>query len=85
VGLATLDAHFRNWTFAKNVIVNGRAAAYPAENYFVASVAAVGFDSVVPGSCRLSAESPFKNAGTDGRDVGATLSSPMWAQAVTVR
>jgi hypothetical protein len=71
-GTRALDSNFTNWTFSKNVIVDAPAGAYPSGNFFPTGVAAVGFTSYAGGNYTLAAHSPYKNAGTDGLDVGAT-------------
>jgi hypothetical protein len=70
-GLPTLDAHFRDWSFVKNVVVAGRATVYPSENFFPSTFDAVGFEDPNGGNYRLSSRSPYRNLGTDGRDLGA--------------
>ncbi|HEY8053052.1 MAG TPA: hypothetical protein VIE42_09625 [Steroidobacteraceae bacterium] len=72
-GTAALKADFTNWIFAKNVIVNGTAAKYPAGNFFPTSQATV-FANSAAGDYTLAASSPYKAAGTDGADIGASLS-----------
>ena len=74
-GTAALNANFTNWSFAKNVIVNAKAASYPASNFFPASLAAVGFANYLSGDYALAAGSPYKAAGTDHADIGANLSA----------
>jgi len=72
-GTAALNANFTNWIFAKNAIVNARAAVYPAGNFFPTSHTAV-FTNYSGGDYALAAGSPYKAAGTDGADIGANLS-----------
>ncbi|NOT47876.1 MAG: hypothetical protein HOP17_09040 [Acidobacteria bacterium] len=73
-GTATLNAYFSNWSFLKNVLIGGgSAASYPAGNFFPADLGSVGFVDQPGGNYRLSAASPYKNAGTDGRDIGADI------------
>jgi hypothetical protein len=74
-GTPALNGNFTNWTFAKNVIVNAKAAIYPAGNFFPASLAAVQFANYLSGDYSLAAGSPYKSAGTDGLDIGANLSA----------
>ena len=70
-GLQTLNTYFPGYVFDKNVIVGGDSLAYPADNFFPASLADVGFVDLTGGNYRLAASSPYKNAGTDGIDIGA--------------
>jgi hypothetical protein len=77
-GTAALKANFSDWTFTDNVLVGEKAAAYPSGNFFPAALAEVLFTSYTGGvyaggDYTLSAKSPYKNAGTDGLDLGATL------------
>jgi len=74
-GTAALNANFTNWSFAKNVIVNARAAIYPASNFFPTSLSAVQFANYSAGDYTLATGSPYKAAGTDGADIGANLSA----------
>jgi hypothetical protein len=74
-GTAALNANFTNWSFAKNVIVNAKAASYPASNFFPTSLSAVQFTNYAGGDYTLAAGSPYKAAGTDGADIGANLSA----------
>jgi hypothetical protein len=74
-GTAALNADFSNWSFAKNVIVNAKAASYPAGNFFPTSLSAVQFANYSAGDYTLAAGSPYKSAGTDGLDIGANLSA----------
>jgi hypothetical protein len=71
-GNPALNGNFTNWTFSKNVLVGARAANYPAGNFFPPDVAAIRFVNHAGGNYTLAADSPFKNAGTDARDIGAT-------------
>jgi hypothetical protein len=77
-GTAALNSGFNNWTFEKNALVGQKEANYPAGNFFPASTAAVGFASYAGGAYAggaytLGGSSPYKNAGTDGLDLGANL------------
>ena len=74
-GTAALNSNFSNWIFLKNVIVNAKAASYPANNFFPASLGAVGFANYLSGDYALAAGSPYKAAGTDHADIGANLSA----------
>jgi hypothetical protein len=70
-GTRALDNNFTNWTFSRNVIVDAPARSYPAGNFFPTGVAAVRFANPAGGNYTLAADSPYKNAGTDGIDIGA--------------
>jgi hypothetical protein len=71
-GINTLSAFFSNWTFTKNAITAGSASSYPAGNFFPSSISDVGFVNPASGNYALAASSPFKGAGTDGQDLGAS-------------
>ncbi len=70
VGNATLDNWFPVAIFLRNVIVAGSSGSYPANNYFPANMAAVGFENI-PNDYRLDAASPYIDVATDGGYVGA--------------
>jgi regulation of enolase protein 1 (concanavalin A-like superfamily) len=73
-GTATLNRFFPGWVFSANVLAGGNASWYPTGNFFP-SVAQ--FDSSFVdrsgGNYALVSSSPFRNAGTDGRDIGADM------------
>jgi len=73
-GTAVINAYFTNWVVSKNVITGAPADAYPAGNFFPATMDAVRFTSYANGNYTLSADSPYKSAATDGTDIGANLS-----------
>jgi cellulose synthase/poly-beta-1,6-N-acetylglucosamine synthase-like glycosyltransferase len=68
-GLPTLASFFPDARFAGNLVVGGRAEAYPPGNLFPPSLAAVGFDRAA-GDYRLGANSAYRRRGTDGKDPG---------------
>jgi cellulose synthase/poly-beta-1,6-N-acetylglucosamine synthase-like glycosyltransferase len=70
-GLATRAAYFPDGVFRRNVIVGGDAEQYPQDNFFPASLDAVGFVDRTAGNYRLRESSPYRCAATDGTDVGA--------------
>jgi hypothetical protein len=70
-GLNTLNSYFPGYVFQKNAIVGGSASAYPANNFFPATLDHVGFVNRANGNYRLASTSPYKHAGTDGKDLGA--------------
>jgi hypothetical protein len=71
VGSRTLSAYFPDAVVRRNVIAGGQAALYPEDNFFPASLAQVGFMDLARGDYRLSPNSPYRRAGTDGKDLGA--------------
>ena len=72
-GVDTLDTYFPGYVFERNVLVGAAPELYSANNLFPASQNDVGFVDFVGGNYRLSAVSPYKNAGTDGADIGADI------------
>jgi hypothetical protein len=73
----SLPACFKTYSFAHNAIIatppKFPPSSYPSGNSFPASAAAVGFVNYNGGDYQLQANSPYKNAGTDGRDFGADV------------
>jgi len=76
-GIDTLNAYFPGAVFARNVLAGpwerGDPSLYPPDNFFPASLAEVAFVDLAGGIYRLAAVSPYKNAGTDGKDIGADI------------
>jgi hypothetical protein len=72
-GLGTLETFFPSYVFTKNAIIGGTSSAYPATNYFPSSITNIGFIDYAGGNYRLAPYSPYKNAGTDGKDLGADI------------
>lgn len=71
-GTSTLNRYFKPYVFQKNVIIGGEASSYPSGNYFIGSFNQVGFVNMAGGDYRLSAKSQYRNASTDGKDIGFT-------------
>ena len=74
--LTTLNTFYTNWQFTKNAIIAGAASGYPPGNYYPVDSSAVSFVNAAAGDYQLSASSPYKSAGTDGKDLGANLDAP---------
>lgn len=73
---ATLNTFFANYTFTKNAIIGGGPPnSYPVNNFFPSNNAAVGFLNFAGGDYTLTSGSPFRNAATDGKDVGANIAA----------
>ncbi|TMI79287.1 MAG: hypothetical protein E6H03_10565, partial [Bacillati bacterium ANGP1] len=72
---ATLAGSFPGAVFAGNALVGGSSLDYPPNNFFPPTPADVGFVNYAGGDYRLAASSPYKNAGTDGKDVGADINA----------
>ncbi len=80
--LTSLGACFNPYTFSNNAIIASPAnyppSKYPAGNYFPATVSAIGFvnyNNGNGGDYHLQSSSPYKNAGSDGKDLGADIDS----------
>lgn len=72
----TLKMYFNNnWTITNNVVIGGSATNYPPGSFFPAKIDAVGFIDTSKGNFQLNASSPYKNAATDGRDIGVDMDS----------
>ncbi|MCI0338137.1 MAG: hypothetical protein L0226_11200 [Acidobacteria bacterium] len=72
-GTNALNFYFPGAIFLRNVIVGGRSDLYPSDNSFPDSFANVGFVDLAGGNYRLASTSPYKNAGTDGKDIGVNF------------
>jgi hypothetical protein len=73
-GTVALDSYAVNWTFRRNTLAGASASRYPADNFFptVADWEAQ-FVSYAGDDFHLKPTSPYKNAGTDGKDLGADM------------
>jgi hypothetical protein len=71
VGKNTLDQYFPAHSLKKNVIVGGSGDRYPQKNFYPARIDDVGFVDRAGGNYRLADTSPYKNAGTKQKAVGA--------------
>jgi hypothetical protein len=70
-----LATYFPGALFVKNVLIGGAAQKYPPGNFFPSTMAEVKFVDLAGGNYRLAGDSPYKAAGTDGKDVGALMES----------
>jgi len=84
VGTVALNAYFPGAIFARNILAGGNPADYPADNFFPATLALVGFIDLVGGNYKLQTTSAYKNAGTDGKDIGADIDALNAATATSV-
>lgn len=76
----SLPACFAQYSFSHNAIIaspdNFPPSKYPSGNFFPATTEAVAFvnyDNGKGGGYQLQSGSPYKNAGTDGKDLGADM------------
>jgi hypothetical protein len=72
-GNSTLEMFFPDLAFKKNVIAGVSTSAYPRKTFVVASLDDVGFVDLANGDYHLASQSPCKNAGTKGTDIGADI------------
>ena len=82
-GSSTLTTYFPQAAFLQNVLIGPyptsggtevyQYGTYVGSNFFPQSTAAVGFVNAAAGDYHLAAASPYKHAGTDGKDLGADL------------
>jgi hypothetical protein len=73
-GTATLNVYAPSALVTNNAIADGgEASAYPANNFFPATLANVGFVDLNGGNYRLSPSSPYAGKGYDGREIGADM------------
>ena len=71
-GLASIRAYFIDeWRVNRNALAGGVASKYPAGNFF--PDVATFYAQFEDGSYRLRADSPYKGAGSDARDLGADI------------
>jgi hypothetical protein len=80
--LTSLGACFQPYTFSHNAIIaspsNFPPSKYPSGNHFPAAPSGVNFVNYKNGNggdYHLQSSSPFKNAGTDGKDLGADMNA----------
>jgi hypothetical protein len=84
-GNSAIAYYLRASAVTHNVIIGAKAELYPAGNFFPARLTDVGFVAPNAGDFRLAHTSPFRRAGTDGRDVGVDVDSLDAAIAGVVR
>ncbi len=81
VPLPSLNSCFTTYKFADNAIVavvNFPASQWPTANYFPTSIGAVqfvNFNGGIGGDYHLLSSSPYKNAASDGKDIGADINA----------
>jgi hypothetical protein len=84
-GTATIGAYFPGAVVTHNVLAGGRAGSYPAGNWFPAAAEIASLlDGVTQGNYESGASNAYRNAATDGLDVGAVLGSTVTAPPPTV-
>jgi len=80
--IVILPSCFSTFSFSFNALVGTppryRSSTWPAGNFFPANVAAVQFvnyNNGNGGDYQLQSSSPYKNAGSDGKDLGADIAA----------
>ncbi|MGA2859471.1 MAG: Ig domain-containing protein [Candidatus Sulfotelmatobacter sp.] len=80
--LTTFDACFGSQSFANNAVIGSPSAfppsLWPSGNFFPATASAVqlvNFNNGNGGNYQLMNTSPYRNAGTDGKDLGADVTT----------
>lgn len=88
VPVTTMTACFTNSTLSTNALIavpnNSPSSSWPSPNFFPVNAAAVQFvnyNNGNGGDYHLQPSSPYKNAGTDGMDLGADVDSVLSAIA----
>jgi hypothetical protein len=86
IGNATLNHYAPGAVFTRNALVGGasRSSLYPPGNFFPESYPAINFVNYGAGNYALSDKSPYANAGTDNRDIGADIAAVLAATAGAV-
>jgi hypothetical protein len=84
-GSASINAYLPGALVGGNVLAGGTASRYPTGNFFP-TVAAwqSNFVNYVGGDYRLVATSPYRNAATDGLDLGANIDAINGFAAVAI-
>jgi hypothetical protein len=77
-GTPTLNSYFPDFVFQNNVLENMAPSGVPPSSYPVGTAfppnwATVQFMDFASGNYALAPSSPYKNAGTDGKDLGADI------------
>jgi hypothetical protein len=73
-GFVSLDKYFIGAVIRRNVLAGGVASKYPADNFFPPTSEFLGnFVNAAAGDYRLATSSPYRAAGTDGKDIGADI------------
>ncbi len=75
IGLGTnaLNAYFPGYVFQKNLIAAAPVSIYPTNNFYPANLNDAQFVNQTIENYRLAASSPYRNAGTDSKDVGCNF------------
>ena len=83
-GNVSLAAYAPGSVVTKNVIAGASSVLYPAGNYFPNSIYDARFVNTFAGNYALASDSPYRAAGTDGKDLGADFAALTTATASVV-
>ncbi len=85
-GDATLNSFFPGAVWTRNVQIGADWSLYNSSrrNYFPPTPRAVGFVDFEKGNYRLAPTSKYKNAGTDGKDIGCDFDALYSAQGKSI-
>src|SRR2546422_3874492 len=72
-GNDSLDVFFPARDFRRNAIPGASASNYPTDNFYPANLSNLKFVDYATSNYRLASGSPYKSAGTDGKDIGADI------------
>jgi hypothetical protein len=87
IGEAMLNSCFSSYEFNHNALIASPkawpASIWPDQNFFPSSTTTVSFSSLLAqlSGYLLQSSSPYKNAGTDGKDLGADVNAVLTAIA----
>jgi hypothetical protein len=80
--IISIPSCFSTYAFSSNALIGAPAlyppSKWPSGNYFPADAAAVQFvnyNNGIGGDYRLQSTSPYKNAASDGKDIGADITA----------
>ncbi|PYX89676.1 MAG: hypothetical protein DMG68_04280 [Acidobacteria bacterium] len=80
--MPVFNSCFNPYVFAKNVVIslpaNSPVSLWPTGNFFATSTTAIGFvnyNNGIGGDYRLLPTSPYHNAASDGKDIGADVTA----------
>ena len=78
IRIKTFNACFDAYSFENNALIGTTSSfppsKWPSGNFFPATAAAIQFVNYNGGNYLLMSTSPYRNAGTDGKDLGADMS-----------
>ena len=72
-GNGSIATYFPAGVFSKGIFAGAPSGSYPLGNYFPVDLAAVGFVDLANRNYRLGTGSLYRNAATDGTDVGCNI------------